>query len=412
MGDMSVGSKTGKVVETLFDTMALEVKQNSLDYHLYLFIADGKEIAKQVGVRRMKWHKVKFKAEGFQRALDMKRVSEIGTYLSKNPILPNALVVAFENDTLDFTPLPGQKEESVAKFGHLIVKGKLMSRDGELAPLHESERIGYVIDGQHRLKGIESSTLPEGSFPVIIAAFYKVDARFQLSQFYALNQTVPISRALLALLRRELGYQLPPREAYKKAISDVCGILQSKPGSPFEPEKYVGSPIYKGPLKITVVEGMVERAIKNTNLKYQWNQDANLIPESHFQDIAQSLYVYWKGVSEVFHEYWGKRAKDQRLFCAMGLYTMIQFFDKVMENVDVDLPKAVQEVKGRLEPIKDMPWGKLQAIPSTPKSTFRPEHFFDVIKDLWAANGARPYSVIIRDPASGAELANLELTGS
>ena len=295
----------------------------------------------------MKWHKGKFKAEGFQRALDMKRVGEIGAYLSKNPILPNALVVAFKDDTLDFTPLPGQEEESVAKFGHLIVKGKLMSRDGELEPLPENERIGYVIDGQHRLKGIESSTLSEGSFPVIISAFYKVNSRFQLSQFYALNQTIPISRALLALLRRELGYQLPPREAYKKAVSDVCGILQSKPGSPFEPEKYVGSPIFKGPLKITVVEGMVERAIKNTNLKYKWNQDASLIPESHFQDIAQSLYVYWKGVSEVFHEYWGKKAKDQRLFCAIGLYTMIQFFDQVMEEINVDSPKALQEVKGR-----------------------------------------------------------------
>jgi len=305
--------------------------------------------------------------------------------------------------------LSRQQEDSVAKFGHLTVRGKLIKRNGEVEPLPENERIGYVIDGQHRLKGIESSTLPEGSFPIIISAFYGVDARFQLSQFYALNQTVPISRALLALLRRELGLQLSPREAYKKAISDVCGMLQSKPDSPFEPEKYVGSAIYKGPLKITVVEGMVERAIKNTNLKWKWNQNANLIPESHFQDIAQSLYVYWKGISEVFSEYWGKKAKDQRLFCAMGLYTMIQFFDKLMENIDINSAKAIQEVKARLEPIKDIPWGKLQAIPSTPKSTFRPVHFFDAIRDLWDADGKRPYSLIIRDPA-GAELANLQLS--
>ncbi len=409
-GNTSANDKPKVYVEKLFNTIALEVKQNSLGYHLYLFIADGKEMAKQVGVRRMEWHKGKFKAEGFQRALDMNRVGEIGTYLSQNPILPNALVVAFEEGTLEFDPLPGQQEDSVAKFGHLKVKGKLIDKDGELEPLTERERIGYVIDGQHRLKAIESSTLPEGSFPVIISAFYRVDARFQLSQFYALNQTVPISRALLALLRRELGYQLPTREARKKAISDVCGILQSKPNSPFEAEKYVGSPIYKGPLSITVVEGMVERAIKNTILRWKWNENANLIPESHLQDIAQSLYVYWKGVSEVFPEYWGKRPRDQRLFCAIGLYTMIQFFDKVMENIDINSATAVQEVKARLKPIKDLPWGKLQAIPSTPKSTFRPEHFFDAIRDLWEADGARPYTLVMRDPA-GAELVNLELIG-
>ena len=58
-----------------------------------------------------------------------------------------------------------------------------------------------------------------------------------------------------------------------------------------------------------------------------------------------------------------------------------------------------------------MPWDKLQAIESTPKSTFRPEHFFDVIRDLWDANGVRPYTLIIRDTA-GNERANLHLTGS
>lgn len=411
MGNSSVNDKHKTYVEKLFNTMALEVKQNSLGYHLYVFIADGKEMAKQVGVRRMEWHKEKFKAEDFQRALDMKRVGVIATYLSQNAILPNALVIAFEEGTLHFDPLPGQQEDLVAKFGHLTIKGKLIKRDGNLEPLPERERIGYVIDGQHRLKGIESSNLPEGSFPVIISAFYKVKVRFQLDQFYALNQTVPISQKHLALLRRELGYQLPPREAYKKAISDACGILQEKLGSPFAPEKYVSSSIYKGPLSITVVEGMVERAVRNTNLKYLWSPNANLIPESHLQDVAQSLYVYWKAISEVFSEYWGQKPKDQRLFCAMGLYTMIQFFDKVMDNIDINSPKAVQEVKSRLEPIKDMPWGKLQAIPSTPKSTFRPEHFFDAIKNLWNTKGLRPYTLIISDPA-GAELIKLELTGS
>lgn len=411
MTGTSIHNKAEQIVDKVFNTTALEIKQNSQGYHLYVFVADGKEIAKQLGVRKMEWHKGKFKAEGFQRSLDKNRVSEIATYLSKNAILPNALVVAFEEGTLEFAPLPGQEEDSSAKFGHLTVKGKLVNKDAGQEALPENERIGYVLDGQHRLKGIESSTLSEGSFPIIISAFYQVDARFQLGQFYALNQTVRISSALLALIRRELGLQLSAREAYKKAVSVVCEILQNKPGSPFEPEKYVGTPIYKGPLNITVVESMVERAIKNTSLKWKWNQNANLIPVTDLEYIGQALYVYWKGISELFLNDWGKKPKDQRLFCAIGLYTMIQFFDKVMENIDINSAHAVQEVKNKLAPIKDIPWGKMQAIPSTPKSTFRPEHFFDAIKDLWAANGVRPYPMVIRDP-SGAELVNLELTGS
>ncbi|MBC8273500.1 MAG: DGQHR domain-containing protein [Chloroflexi bacterium] len=410
MGDTPIINEAEQIVDKVFNTTALEIKQNSQGYHLYVFIADGKEMAKQLGVRRMKWHKGKFKAEGFQRSLDNNRVGEIATYLSKNAILPNALVVAFEEGTLEFVPLPGQKEDSSAKFGHLTIKGKLINNGAGQEPVPEAERIGYVIDGQHRLKAIESSTLAEGSFPIIVSAFYQVDARFQLGQFYALNQTVRISSALLALIRRELGLQLSAREAYKKAVSVVCEILQNRPASPFEPEKYVGTPIYKGPLNITVVEAMVERAIKNTNLKWKWNQNANLIPVSDLEYIGQALYVYWKGISDLFPNDWGKKPKDQRLFCAIGLYTMIQFFDKVMENIDTTSAHAVQEVKNKLAPIKDIPWGKMQAIPSTPKATFRPEHFFDAIKDLWAANGARPYQMVITDP-SGAELVNLQLTG-
>jgi len=70
IGNASLNNKPQAYVEKIFSTVALEVNQNSLGYHLYVFIADGKEMAKQVGVRRMKWHKGKFKAEGFQRALD------------------------------------------------------------------------------------------------------------------------------------------------------------------------------------------------------------------------------------------------------------------------------------------------------------------------------------------------------
>ena len=194
-----------------------------------------------------------------------------------------------------------------------------------------------------------------------------------------------ISATHLALLRRELGYELPPKEAYKKAISGVCGKLQEFPGSPFQPEKYVGAAIegYKGPLSITVVESMIERAIKTTSLRHLWKQNANEIPDSNIERIAKSLYIFWKGVSEVFPQYWGHKPTDQRLFCAMGLYTMILFFDKVMEDIDINSSKAVDEVKARLQPIKDIPWGdKLLVVPSTVKMHFRPEHLFDAINDL------------------------------
>lgn len=399
-----------KLREQRIEAIGIKIRQSPVERDLYIFAIDGKSIAKQVGVRRMKWHGTKFKAEGFQRRLDNIRVKEIATYLSHNPVLPNALVVAFERGALSFDPLPNQEKDK-PQWGKITIRGKLREINGNLEALpEEEERVGYVIDGQHRLRGIESSTLAEGSFPIVVCAFSDISSKFQLEQFYALNQTVKISSTHLALLRRELGYELPPKEAYKKAISQVCEKLQESPGSPFQPEKHVGTAIYAGPLSITVVENMIDRAIRTTSLKFRWKQNANEIPDTDLEFIAKSLYIFWKGISEVFAQYWGQKPKDQRLFCAIGLYAMILFFDKVMENIDINSAKAVDEVTVRLKPIEDIPWDKMLAVPSTVKMYFRPEHLFDAVNDLWAKNGKRPCTLRIQNPLEPKEaLVDLEL---
>ena len=174
----------------------------------------------------------------------------------------------------------------------------------------EPERIGYVIDGQHRFKGIEHSTLKVGEFPVVLSAFHNVDTKFQLEQFYALNQTVQIAPSQIALLRTELGIKQTGKKAHEQQISAVREILAGKPLSPFRPETYMGSAVYKGPIDVTVVERMIDRAVKVTTLQQHWRQDANDIPAIELEYVAQSLYVYWNAVKETWPKYWGKRPRD------------------------------------------------------------------------------------------------------
>ncbi|MGM0686908.1 MAG: DGQHR domain-containing protein [Promethearchaeati archaeon] len=400
------------IKESLIETVGLKIKQSSVDRYLYVFSIDGKTIAEQVGVRRMKWHGAKFAAEGFQRPLDNVRVKEIAKYLSMNPILPNALVIAFEKGSLEFQALPNQMVKD-AEFGLVRLHAKLQEIDGQLGPLPTEQRIGYVIDGQHRLKSIEESTLEKGAFHIVVSAFNDVDTKFQLEQFYALNQTVPISSGQLALLRRQIGYRLPPKEAYRKAISDICGILQELPGSPFQPETQVGSPpVYKGPLNITVVEKMIQQAVTLTSLRFKWKTDPEDIPRANLEYVAKALYVYWKAISDVFSTSWGKNPAKQRLFCALGMYAMMNFFDVVMKDIDINLATAVTEAKKKLAPIGDIPWDRMLALPSTPKTNFRVGHLVDAINDLWQAEGHRPYTLKIEEPVSKVVLVDIELPGA
>ncbi len=405
---MARQGESRKVVKANIPAVGLRVKQTSEDVELYILSVDGKTIAGQLGVRRMKWHGGKFQAEGFQRALDMTRVKEISTYLSSNPPhMPNAIVVAFEPGTITFDPLPNQ-EHLDTQFGKVVIHGKLLEDNGKRIPVPESERIGYVIDGQHRLRGIEESTLQKGAFPVILSAFHSVSTQFQLTQFYALNQTVPINPSQLSLLRRELGIALSSKEGRKRAISTVLQFLQEKPNSPFLPEKHVKSAVYKGQLDITVVERMIDRAIKNTDLKFRWRPNAEEIPEGDLRAVADGLYVFWRAMSETFPNHWGRRPTDQRLFSAIGLYTLIQFYDRVMKDIDVKSNTAVRDVKRRLEPIADIPWHKMSGLPTTPKSVY-PDLLFHALKDLLEADGARPHRFTLVDPDSQLPIVDLEL---
>lgn len=115
---------TATVQEKITEAIGIKIKQSPIERDLYIFAIDGKAMAKQIGVRRMKWHGKKFKAENYQRRLDDSRVTDIANYLGRNPILPNALVVAFEKDSLSFEPLPDQEKDK-PQWGKIVIKGKL-----------------------------------------------------------------------------------------------------------------------------------------------------------------------------------------------------------------------------------------------------------------------------------------------
>lgn len=395
-----MATKSSQIVNKTIETVGLKIRQSASEIPLFLFSADGKTICQQLGVRRMTWHGSQFRPEGFQRALDTRRVTQIAIYLNGNRILPNALVVAFKEGSLTFDALPGLDKDPI-QVGRITLHGKLIQANGETRPFPEGERIGYVVDGQHRMKAIEASIVEEGTFPIVISAYCGVDAEFQLSQFYALNQTVPISPSLLALLRNMLKIILSPKEAHKQAISNVRELLQNKSGSPFEPGVYMKvSKILKGGnLDITVVERMIDRAIGRTSLKYKWNADPSQIPDADFEYIAQSLFVFWKAVQETFPSYWGKKPKEQRLFSAIGLYTLTGFFDRVMTGIDIVSASAIPTVKDRIKALADLRWDHMLDLPSVPKGLY-PDVLFTALNQLLQHGTGRPYQFRVVDPVT------------
>jgi len=392
----------GDVITEDIKLAGIRLKQCDGSPYLYVFAMDGKTLADQVGVQRMEWHDKLYKTEGFQRVPNNMRVAEIAEYLNTQPIMPNIIVVNFEHGALEFEPGPGIDESDTGQptLGKLTIHTKLLQRDDPLEPLPEEQRIGYVIDGQHRLYGVRESHLTPGTWPILVSAFEGTDTKFQLNQFYILNQTVKIPEAQLTMLRTELQIKVSGKEAQKRAIAEVRQLLVGFPDSPFRINENVRIPkiAKRGTINVTVVDKIIEIAITETRLRDYWRKsNANEITEGMKEKVARSLFVFWKAVSQFFPDYWGRKPSEQRLFAAIGLYSVMRLYDNVMQDVDVESNQAVPQAQEKLRPLEGLPWDKMQNLPTGTKHPY-PDALLDGLKDLWQARGERPYQFQVKAP--------------
>ena len=165
---------------------ALEIRQGPRRT-LYTFAVDGKELANFATISRIgrtEEHTIK----GYQRPEVLSHIADIQQYLeSSNPMIPNAIVVAF-NRSVRFEPS--------AKNGNRIS----YSRPGELViPFRTDEpdenRPAWIVYGQQRMAAICSAKIK--SFPICVVGFIASDDGEQREQFILVNSTKPLPKGLI-----------------------------------------------------------------------------------------------------------------------------------------------------------------------------------------------------------------------
>ena len=147
-------------VKTL-DLPAIEVLQGK-NRKLYSFAVDGKLLHDFCTISRVSRHDGEG-LNGYQRPEVVSHITQIRDYLeSENPILPNAIVVAF-NDKVKFKPSTGSGK---AKTGYSRA-GVLQIPIDEDIP--EEDKPGWIVDGQQRTAAMRDARV-EG-FPVCVVGF-------------------------------------------------------------------------------------------------------------------------------------------------------------------------------------------------------------------------------------------------
>jgi DGQHR domain-containing protein len=138
---------------------ALEVRQSTRRV-LYSFAIDGKLLPKVATVSRIARDQ-NHRILGYQRPEILSHIVEIRNYLeSDNPMIPNAIVVAFDG-RVRFEPLDATGGLGFSRPGLLVI------------PIEEGQpdalKPGWIVDGQQRSAAIREARLSH--FPVCVVGF-------------------------------------------------------------------------------------------------------------------------------------------------------------------------------------------------------------------------------------------------
>lgn len=280
---------------------------------------------------------------GYQRAEVRQHVEDILEYLNGDVVLfPNSLILALASNVRFRRSRGPENDDGLAKAGVLEIP---LSVDGAPKP-------AWIVDGQQRALALAKAERRD--LPVPISAFVAETVGQQRDQFLRINNAKPLPRGLVAELLPEVSTPLPRTLAAKQVPSEICGLLNTQPGSPFRGLiRRASSPRGSG-AEITdtsLIEAIRESLTSPAGCLFPHRNLAS--GETDLDAIWHILVVYWSAVRETFPEAWGRPPEQSRLMHGVGIRAMSRLMDKVMGNVHVSDPSAgpkVSAVLARIAP--------------------------------------------------------------
>jgi DGQHR domain-containing protein len=307
-------------------------------------------------------------ATGVQRTLNDRRVDEIATYVkSVDATFPTAVVLAISSDCIRF--------DDPSKQG-LALKATLELETEELGndetELFSYQRVARVIDGQHRIKGLEKANKQD--FDVNVAIFVDADIEDQARIFSTVNLAqTKVNKSLVYDL-----FSFSTSKSPEKYAHDACIALDKTEKSPFHrrikrlgtatPGRWDEEPLSQA----TVVEGILSHIVKD---KIQLIADRDtgrrgrpftpasidearrLVLRKFFidgtaTDIADVLWNYFSAVAERWPEAWAVSGEGKMLPRTNGYRALMRFFPLAYNSISApgEIP-STESFKGIFDQI-------------------------------------------------------------
>jgi len=304
---------------------------------VYSFFIRGGDITKIADISRLTRGDDGLK--GFQRREIRSHVKDIAAFLANGPVLfPNAIILALSPE-VDFKQSRGPAPSGALDF----VQSGILN-----IPIRpEGERAAWIVDGQQRSLALAGADLGDVTVPVV--AFVSADIEVQREQFILVNKAKPLPSRLIDELLPEVGALLPRDLNSRRLPSELCGLLNREPKSPFHNlirrESEPDNP------QAVVTDSAIIEAIKS-NLKpplgalsiYRHGTESDL------GGMYRALTLYWSAVRDCFPEAWGKPPTASRLMHSAGIRAMGSVMDQILmradaaQNPEADIRSAIERL--------------------------------------------------------------------
>jgi DGQHR domain-containing protein len=339
---------------------ALRVQQRQ-DIPIYVFGIDGR-LVHQIATVSYAERSADGALNGYQREKVAKHIKDILEYLSgPQPLLPNALVVAFDA-RVRFAPLAGIQASEWGTFGYLEIP----------IPKNASDpKAGWLVDGQQRATALAQLD-PSKPFPVVVVAFQSDSQALQREQFVLVNKTKPLPRDLLHEILPEIDLELPRDLEKKQVAGKVLRALRFDPESPFYGRiRGLGSDSDVANISQAALLSVVQDSIRHKGVLFDHYDGSG--KKHDYEAMARILKVFFEGVRRTWPDAWKGSPKTSRLVHGVGIVAMGHLMDRVMRDVDATSAKAASSVAHRLGRLADRcawtsgrwpalstPWNELQ----------------------------------------------------
>lgn len=322
---------------------ALHTEQgNGLD--VFAFFIRGADIVRIADISRIE-RDDSDSLKGFQRPEIRSHVKGIVDYLNQGQVLfPNAIILAL-SPGIRFAASRGTKptgDEGIAQSGTLTI------------PIYqEGKRVAWIVDGQQRSLALAQANKPDIAVPVV--GFVSDSLEVQREQFILVNKAKPLpSRLINELLPETSGILLPRELSSRRVPSEICGLLNRDPASPFF--KLIKRPSDKSDSSAVITDTAVIAMIKNSmsnplGALAPYKATAREAPD--VESMYRVLCTFWSAVKATFPDAWGKDPRSSRLMHSAGIEAMGVLMDRIFAKLSAaeEDQKSVQRELAKVAPL-------------------------------------------------------------